>query len=224
MARHDNNNPDPSKQINMSSRELLTQMQLTSLLNVASFSWSALQGPPRHPFSDESPAAPEKTEGWIAAENLFIKTCAAIEQIVEDRQRFDFTFQKRVEEDYAQAMRLNLEYIQAHRDAAVQAASPHMQVNPSLVKMQDGSYMAVLGNMADLHNCIVGAGRSPQEALDAFDLAFKGIQKQNEQTKKVEQRASSNVEEPPKRKRVYPRNRPKDGQDGEVGGTGTLPK
>ena len=218
MARQaPSNDQSGLKQIQMSTRELTTQQQVSTLLNIAGMMWSAMQGPPASPFEPEA-KKPEKTEGWIAAENCFIKTCAAIERIVDDAQRFDFSFQKKMEDDYAAAMQMNLEYIKAHRDIAVEHASPHAICNPTLVKLADGSYMAVLGNPNSPNDSIAGAGRSPQEALEAFDLAFKGLtEKIKNEKPKVDSPAAAETPEPPKRKRIYPRNKPTDGTDGKVG-------
>lgn len=218
-------NPE-QQQINLPSRELTTHQQLSSLLNVAGFCWSALQGPPKFALEGGSvpTEVPEKTEGWVAAENLFIKTCSAIEKIVDDAQRFDFSFQQKIEEDYKTAMQLNLEYIKANRDAAVEAASPHAVCNPALVRLQNGDYAAVLGNPASAADSLVGTGRSPREALEAFDIAFNGIitTQKNEQSKPVVTPTVEATPEPPKRRRIYPRSKPKSGPDTQGGGAGNV--
>jgi hypothetical protein len=216
--------PDELKTINLSTRELTTQMQLNSLLSVASFTWSAMQGPPPNPFTEE-PAKhnPIRGEAPVAAETLFVKTCEAMEKIVSDPERFDFSFQKKIEDDYARAMELNVQYIQAQRDAAVEAASPHSVCNPTLVRLADGQFMAVLGNPNSAKDSLVGTGVSPQAALEAFDEAFRGAasqikNEQKQQQQKVDRGTDTTTPEPPKRRRIYPRNKPADGQDAKGSG------
>jgi hypothetical protein len=213
--------------INVSTRELSTQQQLHSLMQVAGMMWSVVHGPPQNPF-DDAPLKPQTGEGVIAAENCFIKTCAAIEKIVDDHQRWGFDFQKQLEEDYSAAMKMNLEYIRAQRDAAIEATSPHHVCNPALVRLADGNYAAVLGNPNDPLNSLTGVGRSPQEALEAFDEVFRGTvtkiknEQQQQNQSVVDTSAIEATPEPPKRRRIYPRNKPQDGQKPESGGAGNL--
>lgn len=217
-------NEADTRPITVSTRELSTQQQLHSLLQVAGFMWSAVQVP-HNPFIEESaPLNPASPEGKIAAENCFIKTCEAIEKIIDDAQRWDFSFQKSLEDDYSLAMKMNLEYIKAQRDAARDAGSPHSVCNPALVRLADGSYLAVLGNPNDPHNSLTGAGRSPKEALEAFDEAFRGTtQTKNEQKKStVDTTASQAAPEPPKRRRIYPRNKPPAGDNPQSGGASAV--
>lgn len=220
-------NEQDLRPINMSTRELSTQQQLHSLLQVAGFMWSAVQGP-QNPFEPTESLKPHTGEGTIAAENCFIRTCAAIEKIIDDTQRWDFSFQKALEDDYSTAMKLNIDYIRAQRDVAIETASPHHICNPSLVRLQNGDYAAVLGNPASAKDCLVGTGKSPREALEAFDAAFNGLvatQKtnQNEQSQPiVDTTTVETTPEPPKRRRIYPRNKPQPGQDPQVGGTGSV--
>lgn len=222
-------------QVNMSTREVTTLQQLHNLLSVAGFMYSAMTGPPRMELPENIPQPkynPACGEGVVAAEQCFIKTCTAIERIVEEVERWDFSFQKRVEDDYARAMKLNLEYIQAKRDEAVEMGKPHMLVNPSLAKMADGTFMAFLGNLQDPSSLLAGSGRSPQEALDAFDTAFVNTQQQqqqqteikpNEQIQQVDPAGTGKTEKAPRRRRINPRVSPGTGPHQESGGAGPGP-
>jgi hypothetical protein len=180
----------------VSSRETTTQAQLHSLLNIAGFMLSAIHARPPQPDGEYHPVLGEAP---VAAENCFVKACEAIEAIVSDKQRWDYAFQKKVEDDYASAMQMNLEYIRAQRDAAVEAASPHHICNPNLALLQDGKYAAFTGSAENPN--IYGLGSSPEEALAAFDDAFRGkvaetIQELNEQNKQVDGNGSDATQSP----------------------------
>lgn len=208
--------------INLPMREMTTQQQLSSLLGVAGFMWSALHRP-QNPFGDPDARGPEtrlSSEVTVAAQSSFIKACAAIDVIVEDTKRWDSAFQDKIEKDYAHAMDMNLEYIRAQRDAMKEYASPHHVLNPALTKLPNGSWMAYVGNPNDSNNSVIGIGQSPQECLEAFDIAFKGTAEQikNEKPKQVDRPSDSATQEPPKRRRIYPRNRENPGEAGANGG------
>lgn len=154
--------------INASSREMTTQLQLNSLLHVAATMNAFLTGPPKIEGVEYSPI---RGEAPTAAESCFVKTCEAIEAIVSDGKRWDFSFQQKVEDDYAKAMQMNLEYIQAQRDLAEERATPHNICNPNLARAEDGRYVAFTGTPEE--PVTMGIGNSPKEALEAFDEAFR---------------------------------------------------
>jgi hypothetical protein len=234
---------DGPPQINLPARELTTGNQLQMLMSVAGFAWGTLQKPPS-PFLFQTeeglvpapPAGPVggKYDGGCksAAESVFIKACDAIERILDDRTRWNADFQARIENDYANAMAMNLEYVKAKRDAAVAEASPHNLYNPKLARL-GSNYIAVLGDLSDPENCVLGVGPSPAEALEAFDQAFTSqpteytkqwaeqtINEHQKNQQQMDRSRSEQTPEPPKRRRVYPRDSKTDGTQPEVGGAG----
>src|SRR5258707_1121587 len=124
--------------IQLPARELVTQQQLNVLSNVASMSMSML-GSFLHVDADNRDYIGKiGGEARTAAENLFVKTCAQIEKIVEDQSRWDSTFQNEVEESFREAHELQMETMAAQKDAADEIQTPHFRYRPALVKMKDG--------------------------------------------------------------------------------------
>lgn len=217
MARP-NQPTDGLQQIHLSARELTNQQQLQSLLGVAGFMHMALHTS-THDEEGEPIARPAIPESGIAAENCFIKACEAIEKIVTDPARWGTEFQSKVEADYSRAMQLNLEYIQANRDAAAERATPHAAFEKQLkfARMEDGSHVAFIGDPRQPNNGVFGVGRSPQEALDAFDTAFRGVIAESTKAWAEAESAKEQAKEsePPKRKRIYPKPRKQNNADDE---------
>lgn len=226
------NNQQPRQQydplippINLSMREMTTQQQLTSLLGVASFMWSALHRP-QHPFGETETTGPETrlhSEVTVAAQSSFIKACAAIDLIVEDVKRWDTKFQEKIEADYNEGMKMNLEYMRAQRDAMKEVAAPHHSIQPQLGKLGDGSWIAFIGDLSNPEAVVAGNGNSPQEAYDAFDIAFKSAtgkhnSKNEQNTKSVDRPANSDPSQPPKKWHKRYGDSPSSGQGPADGG------
>lgn len=156
--------------INVPERNLTTNQQTQTLLGVCGMFWSMLQGPPQ---ADEGlpKAGTVQGEARVAAEQTFVKAAEALQVILEDKQRWDFTFQASIESHFREATELNREFLKAQKHAAEENASPHFRWQPSLVRLTTGEWAAVLG---DIENGIVGVGDNAQEALEAFDGMFRG--------------------------------------------------
>lgn len=197
------------KPINIPERQLTTSQQTSVLLNVCGMFWSMLQGPPQ---MDEGlpKAGTVQGEARTAAELTFIKACEALQLILEEKPRWDFSFQQTLEKDYAEAMSLNRDFLIAQRHSAREHGSPHFIRNPVLHRLTDGSWMAILGDLRDVENAIIGVGKCPQEALEAFDQMFNGItpasvedfinkhtyETTNEQEQKLDGIGDSTIENP----------------------------
>ena len=50
--------------------------------------------------------------------------------------------------------------------------APHFRYKPTLIPLEDGKWVAFLGNPEDLESGILGIGSSPGAALKDFDSAF----------------------------------------------------
>jgi hypothetical protein len=164
---------DKIKPINIPERQLTTSQQVNTLLGVASHFWAMLNAP-QMPDDTLPRVGTVQGESRLAAETTFIKTCEALQLILDEKPRWDFSFQQSLEKDYAEAMSLNKDFLVAQRHAARENASPHNRRSPVLHKLTDGTWMAILGNLMDMENAIIGVGKCPQEALEAFDLMFNG--------------------------------------------------
>lgn len=156
--------------INVPERNLTTSQQTQTLLGVCGMFWSMLQGPPQ--LDEGLPkAGTVQGEARTAAEMTFVKACDALQVILDDKQRWDFTFQASIEHHFREATALNRDFLIAQKHAAEEKASPHFRWQPSLVRLTTGEWAAVLG---DIETGIVGVGNNAQEALDAFDAMFRG--------------------------------------------------
>ena len=114
------------------------------------------------------------SEVRLSAESTFIKACEQLGDLMTDNQRWGFDFQLDIEKDYREAIALNREYLQAQKKHAQEMASPHFRVQPQLLKLTTGDWMAILGSIDNIDNSVVGVGKCPQEALEAFDKMFSG--------------------------------------------------
>jgi hypothetical protein len=161
----------PAPQIHVNSREVVTSQQLSNLLGVAGFTASFL-GHVYAPDADGN--KPPMREAHIAAENTFINALSAIDNIVNEASRWSMETQKFAEDAYKKAIVLNEEFLVAQKRAAEEITKPHSKAHPSLIRMQDGAWLAILGHLEDIDNSIMGVGNNAQEALDEFDESFCG--------------------------------------------------
>lgn len=162
----------PAPQIHIPTREVTTSQQLSNLLGVAGFTASFLGHVYAEPDPDKS--KPTFREAHLAAENTFIQTLAAIDKVVEDAARWTLEAQQFAEDAYKKAVKLNEEFLVAQKKAAEEIVKPHSKAHPSLLRMADGAWLAILGSLADIDNSIMGVGDSAQQALDEFDESFCG--------------------------------------------------
>lgn len=160
--------------VNVPGREVTTSQQVNTLLGVCGMFWSCLQGPPQ--LDETLPKAGTiQGEARLAAEQTFVKACEALQLILEEKDRWDFKFQRSIEKDYAEAMELNKDFLLAQRDAAEENASPHFRWSPKLMRLTNGKWLALLGTVEQIDQGVLGIGDSPAEALYAFDAMFNGM-------------------------------------------------
>jgi hypothetical protein len=163
--------------IQLQMRELATQHQVNTLLGMMGMLITAANTKQHNLEYNESSIPSEGKglpgEALIAAENTFINVCERLDSILGDANRWDTTFQQKVEKDYHEAIKLNLEGMAAQKNAAVEIASPHARMNPTLVKLRTGDWAAFVGRL-EHPSSIVGIGATPEACLHAFDEAFAG--------------------------------------------------
>ncbi len=163
--------------IHLASRDLITRMQIETLLQVFGMTTSALghflrtSGEPEVPNSSK----PLMTEGTIAVENTLQATCERLEKILHDDTRWSTAFQDKVERDYEAAYKLQCDVLAAQRAGANEVLTPHFRYRPTLLRLTDDSWCAFLGNVDHMDLGIVGVGPNPQSAVEAFDDAFRGV-------------------------------------------------
>lgn len=161
-------------------RDLSTNTQVGILLSVCNTMTNVLLNPER-----EAENIPGKHllpgEAKIAAENTFTKACERLEKIITEEKRWGLDYQMTLEQQFLDRHQEQLSLIKAQQDLAAQQRKsaetitrPHFRYKPFLIPMDDGKWVAFLGNPEDLDAGILGAGDNPQAALESFDDAFAG--------------------------------------------------
>jgi hypothetical protein len=174
-------------QLALSNRTVETAAQVTHVLHVIGNLAGALsqyQFRPMNLFDVDNGGTPKDpppfkmTEGQIALEKTLWAACDRMEKILGDDTRWDSSFQTKVEKDYDELHKLQMDAIEKQRAAAEEVTSPHFRYHPALHRLQDGNGMAVLGDVKRLEFAVYGIGDSAQRALEEFDCVFRqGIPK-----------------------------------------------
>jgi hypothetical protein len=164
-----------SRRIQLPQRDSVTNLQVSTLLNVVMTLTGVLLNPTRE-NDDPNWRDRKKLDGGAlaAAETTFINVCSRIDEILADKTRWNFEAQNQLESEIAKVYQQQRLALKAQTEATEEISSPHRQYNPKLVKLSDSSWIAILGDENNLDNAIVGVGYSPAEALAAFDGMFKG--------------------------------------------------
>lgn len=207
-------------------RDLSTQSQLGMLLSVSSHMMSFLSAEQK---AETEGFQPGREEAHIAAENTLMTACDRIDQIIKDDKRWGLEFQTRLEalfekntkiaQEVAEKQKKLIEEATAReglqKEAAIREGKPHVRFRPALFSMPDHTWVAYLGDPADLSSGIMGSGPSPAAALESFDLAFAGqLTQEQEQTipliqhehKSLDLERNGVTDDPDKRGEVAPRN------------------
>lgn len=186
------NNQKPVQQLTLPQRDSVTSVQLNTLLHVAAMMSNIV-------FSH-----PEETEGGkndggarIAAENTLINACDQIDAILHDKPRWSFESQSMLESELIKMYSENTKLIQAQTKVAELSTAPHVLYKPSLMILSDGNWAAILGSLEDLDNSVTGIGDTPERALQAFDIAFKGGASKSLMKWLLDRQAAVNKGEPP---------------------------
>lgn len=165
-------------QINIASREIVTRYQLDMCLAAMATAGGILGHYLRTPEESVSKLSPECPEARIALENTMTAACARLDKILAEESRWDMQFQLEVEKNYAHAQEQQRQLAAQQYAAAIEITSPHFRYRPTLFRMKDGSWCAFLGDINFMDSGVVGVGKSAQDAVEAFDDAFKGVTNQ----------------------------------------------
>jgi len=126
----------------------------------------------------------------LAAATTFIKTCAKMDELLDDSSRWNLEGQDALYDALVQTQEHQQRFLQAQTAAASSLMRPAFQLRPTLFLAETG-YVAVHGDLTS-SGAVIGYGETPEAALADFDLAF--------QRKPQEQKALI-AEEKPKRKK-----------------------
>lgn len=180
-----NEQPEESLPIHVLHRDLSTRNQVGVLLAIVNSMTGFISRDPRE--AENIPGSKAISgEAKAAAEVTLMAACAQLDRILEDERRWGIDYQLSLEklfntnsalarelaEKQKALLESELSRAKAQERAAREAASPHFQYRPSLIKLTDGTWAAFLGDLSNLDNSIAGVGASPTEALASFDLAF----------------------------------------------------
>jgi hypothetical protein len=186
--------PDPNP-IQVLHRDLSTQSQLGMLMSVSATMMNFIRVVEK--TEEECGLTPHLTEGNIAAENTLVAACERIDSIIKDDKRWGLEFQTRIEELFNKNTELAREVAEgqkklideslarerAQMEVVILSQKPHIVFRPRLFTMPDHTWIAFLGEPADLRSGIMGTGKSPVAALESFDNAFAGqLTPEQEQT------------------------------------------
>jgi hypothetical protein len=176
-AKQGNSMKKDSQQLSLSMKDLTTRMQIDSVLQIFGMASSALSNLGRtNPWTTEdSQTAPVDSEAKIEIENTIRGACERLQKLMADDNRWSTAFIDRVEKNFEEATRLQLESLEAQRAGAMEVISPHFRYRPTLLRMVDGNFCAFLGDIDHMEDGIVGVGPTPAAAIEAFDDAFRGV-------------------------------------------------
>lgn len=174
MGKSELNSNLVNQVLSLPNRDVATQVQLGSLLSVVhALSHSMAMLPHEREYNGEK-GAPVLPEALIAGENALIKTFEQIENIVSDKDRWNFDAQRTMEAKLAAAYeaikRSHNEQIIALR----KSLAPNKVEGARLGRLDDGSYICWVGQKDNFDKCIFGIGASPEEAQTMFDQMFRG--------------------------------------------------
>lgn len=162
-------------QVRLSNRCLETQAQIMTVLQVMGMASGALGQflnwkDPEHPL--------KMTEGQIALEKTLWSACERMQNLLDDSARWDNSFQEKVEQEYDKLTKLQTDTLTAQRAAAQEITTPHFRYRPALMRLVDGGWMAIIGDVDHLEFAVYGVGKTVQAAIEDFDEVFlRGVPK-----------------------------------------------
>jgi hypothetical protein len=156
------------------SRELMLANQV-SILNSMGFLMVNVLGATR---PDESSSIPgTRTDGGarMAAENTLANICDRMDKLIADESRWSQEYQTKLEEEHMRLMSAQIDMVRSQEAAANMLRTPSYRFRPTLCKLIDGGWAAILGDINDIGNAIVGQGFTPELALKDFDSVFSTV-------------------------------------------------
>lgn len=143
--------------------------------------------PPVGPFESSTPQETPRLDGEanIAATTTFIKACSRLDAILDDPDRWTLDPHKAlyaaINANYAQ----QFEFLKAQTAASNSICRPMFLMKPDLARLEDGSFIAYVGDITTPGCGLIGQGKTPAEAFADFDEAFH--REQQIQLEKTEQ-------------------------------------
>ena len=158
-----------NKTIPIQSREQVTQTQVGTVLSTIA-TMIPLMGM-RH---DEMDGGAMDGGTKEAVQATLITACRRLDMLLEDDSRWGIQGHDRLENHLAGLYHEHAKTLRLQQQQIYELAKPHIRHNPQLGRLNDGSWIAFLGDINDINNAIVGVGGCPAQALEAFDEMFNG--------------------------------------------------
>lgn len=114
----------------------------------------------------------------MAAETTFIKVCNTLDSILDERSRWTMKGLGKLEKALHHMYAANEDFIETQTQAAYLLTCPHSRFRPTLAKLSDGNFAAILGDISKPETAIIGIGPSAEAALLNFDEVFTGREKE----------------------------------------------
>lgn len=167
-------NPSQKSQSNnLPSRAQVTNQQIHVLLQVVGMLSPYILNP--HREIENIPGKNEMNgEAAVAAQTTFINTCAKLDSILADDTRWTMDINQTLENQLYAVYITQQELLKEQIIATKEINLPHNKYRPTLYKLRDGNFAAILGDLNDLDNAIAATGESPAAALLAWDMLFEG--------------------------------------------------
>lgn len=167
------------QRIPLPSREHVTAIQINSLLGIVHSLTAALSNGAGD--EENSPAF----DGGVksAMEAAIIRACGQLDSIIDDTKRWRIDHQRLLEQQLSEVYTSHKALLVLQKKAVSQMTAPHHTASPQLLKLDNGKWAAILGDVNKLDSCIIGYGDSPAAALQHFDEVFNGTNSQNNETK-----------------------------------------
>lgn len=164
------NRPQRQPVVFFPTREETNDRQLRSILAVVQELQPYIIEPTHSP--GETPRALDMNgEAAIAAQSTFIKACVALDTILEDSARFTLTAQDKLMDELVKTQKAQQRFIDAQRLSSERLQKPSFLLKPTLATF-GSDFVAYFGDINKPGKAIVGRGKTPNEALSDFDLAF----------------------------------------------------
>jgi hypothetical protein len=165
--------PAPRQMLQIPPRDSISSLQIGTVLNALGLTASLLRSLSDLDEDDDSPARQKMSgECKLALETSVIKTCSRLDSLLEDQKRWSIREQDTLEGAQRRVLKQQMDFSKAQTALSKSINTPHYERRPQLARAGDDLWLAIEGDPNDLVSCIVGVGRSPQQAVDAFDHFF----------------------------------------------------
>src|SRR6266540_4259033 len=164
-----NNHPGQVGAVQLPSRESVTEHQIIMLLNMINVLSPFILG--QRTYSEF--VEPAKLDGGAAcsASVTFINVCNRLDDLLEDETRWNISSHDDLYAHIAQVQAAQVHFLHEQAEAVRSTRRPSFQLRPTLAN--DGEkFLAFFGDLNRPGHAVIGIGRTPNEALKDFDLAF----------------------------------------------------